>query len=267
VHARIRRRRPDGRHLRIGYYPLRMTVRLLAIAIILGLTGCNEPAPAAPTDAKAKADAKSKVDTKAHGDVKVANPHGDAKAADPHGGAPPMMASTAPTPKGPPREITPSGTTRTEKAAELSFAVPTEWETQKVTSPMRVAHFIVPGPGGDAEMIVFRFAGGAGGIDANIARWKGQFVAPEGKTLDDISKTSSFEVGKLKVTLVDIAGHYKAAERPGSDKIVEEDNQRMIAAIVEGSGDAFFFKLLGSAKTVDLWAKAYEDGLRAATVG
>jgi len=170
-------------------------------------------------------------------------------------------------PKGPPRDITPAGTTRTEKAAELSFAVPTEWETQQITSPMRVAHFVVPGPGGDAEMIVFRFAGGAGGIDANIARWKGQFVPPEGKTLHDISKTTNFEVGKLKVTLVDIAGHYKAAERPGSDKIVEQDNQRMIAAIVEGSGDAFFFKLLGSSKTVDLWAKAYEDGLRAAAAG
>lgn len=242
-------------------------VRFLALALTLAVAGCNEPAPAATTDTKAKADGKAKAEPRAHGDTK-SNPHGDAKAgADPHGGAPPMGAPAAAKPKGPPRDITPAGTTRTEKAAELSFAVPTEWETQQITSPMRVAHFVVPGPGGDAEMIVFRFQGGAGGIDANIARWKGQFVAPEGKTLDDISKTTNFEVGKLKVTLVDIAGHYKAAERPGSDKIVEEDDQRMIAAIVEGSGDAFFFKLLGSKKTVDLWAKAYEDGLRAATAG
>jgi hypothetical protein len=247
--------------------------RSLAIAITLVLSGCNEPAPAAAdakakTDAKAKADGKAKAETKAtgaHGDD-AKSPHGDAKAPNPHAG-PMMGGAPAPTPKGPPRDITPAGTTRTEKAAELSFEVPTEWETQKVTSPMRVAHFIVPGPGGDAEMIVFRFAGGAGGIDANIARWKSQFVAPEGKTVDDISKTSTFEAGKLKVTLVDIAGHYKAAAMPGSDQIVEQDDQRMIAAIVEGSGDAFFFKFLGPAKTVDLWAKAYEDGLKAATAG
>ena len=57
-----------------------------------------------------------------------------------------------------------------------------------VASPMRVAQFVVPGPGGDAEMGVFRFAGGAGGVDANIARWKGQFVPPEGKTVDDIQR-------------------------------------------------------------------------------
>jgi hypothetical protein len=237
---------------------------LVLAAIIPAAAGCGDPAPAPAAkadakDAKAKAgDPKAKAEPRAHGDAKTpANPHA--------GMAPPMAAAAKP--KGPPRDITPAGTTRTEKAAELSFNVPTEWETQAVTSPMRVAHFIVPGPGGDAEMIVFRFQGGAGGTDANIARWKSQFVPPEGKTVDDITKTTNFEAGKLKVTLVDISGHYKAPEMPGGDKMVEQDDQRMIAAIVEGSGDAFFFKLLGSAKTVDLWAKAYEDGIKAATAG
>jgi hypothetical protein len=231
----------------------------VATSLFLLCAACNNaPAPAAPAKAEAKpTEAKAKPETKAHGD--------DAKAApNPHAG------TTAPAParaKGPPRDITPSGETRTEKAAELSFAVPKEWETLPVGSPMRIAQFVVPGPGGDAEMVVFRFAGGAGGVEANIARWKGQFVPPDGKTIDDLTKTSSFDVGTLTVTLVDITGHYKAPERPGSSTMIDEDDQRMIAAIVEGSGDAFFFKLLGSNKTVELWAKAYEDGLRAAKVG
>lgn len=232
----------------------------VATASFLLCAACDTPpAPAAKADPKA-ADAKGSVkpETKAHGD--------DAKApTNPHAGAMPPAAAAKP--KGPPRDITPSGKTRTEKAAELSFAVPEEWETLPVGSPMRIAQFVVPGPGGDAEMVVFRFAGGAGGVEANIARWKGQFVPPDGKTIDDLTKTSNFEVGALKVTLVDITGHYKAPERPGSTTMVDEDDQRMIAAIVEGSGDAFFFKLLGSNKTVELWAKAYEDGLRAAKTG
>ncbi len=243
-------------------------LRIAALALALSPVGCNNQPAAAPAavDAKAKAvDAKAKPETKAHGDVGKAptDPHGGPQGG-PHGG----VASTAPSAaKGPPRDITPSGQTRTEKAAELSFTVPTEWETLPVASPMRVAQFVVPGPGGDAEMVVFRFAGGAGGVDANIARWKGQFVPPEGKTLDDITTMSSFEVGKLKVTMVDIAGHYKAAERPGSTTMLDEADYRMMAAIVEGSGDAFFFKLLGSSKTVDVWSKPYENGLRAATAG
>lgn len=235
---------------------------IASLALALSLLGCNEPpaAPPAKSEAKAKTDGAAKVETKAHGDTAKSppNPHGASTATGPAAPA---------KPKGPPRDITPSGEMRDEKAAELAFKVPAEWETLPVTSPMRVAQFVVPGPGGDAEMVVFRFAGGAGGIDANIARWKGQFVAPEGKTVDDLGKTSTFEVGKLKVTLVDITGRYNAPERPGSTTMVDEADQRMIAAIVEGSGDAFFFKLLGASKTVDLWAQPFEAGLRAATAG
>ncbi|MBX7081043.1 MAG: hypothetical protein K1X88_17720 [Nannocystaceae bacterium] len=233
-----------------------MTLARALVPLWLVCLACGaSPPPAAGGDAKsspppAKAEAKT--------------PEGKAGAANPHAGG---MVSTAVKPKGPPREITPSGERRAEKAAELSFEVPKEWETQPVTSPMRVAQFVVPGPGGDAEMVVFRFAGGAGGIDANIARWKGQFVAPEGKTIDEITQTSKFEAGKLSVTLVDISGHYKAAERPGSTTMIDEDDYRMLAAIVEGAGDPFFFKLLGPGKTVTLWAKPFEDGLRAASAG
>lgn len=232
---------------------------LSGLCLALSLGGCNKPADApAPVEKAAPADGKDggKAPPRSHGDMKApVGPHGAGMA-----GAPTRQ-------KGPPREITPAGTSRDEKAAELAFKVPTEWETQPASSPMRVSQFVVPGPGGDGEMVVFRFAGGAGGIDANVARWKGQFVPPEGKTIDDLTKTSSFEAGTLKVTLVDITGHYSAPERPGSPNMVDEPDHRMIAAIVEGAGDPFFFKLLGPSKTVELWAKPFEDGLRAAKAG
>ncbi len=246
-------------------------LRIAAIALPLIFVGCDEqPAPAAKAEPAAKAApaANAAAEPRAHGDdaKSPANPHGDAKApTDPHAG--PMAGGTPAAPKGPPRDITPSGELRTEKAAELSFGVPSEWETLAVKSPMRVAQFVVPGPGGDAEMVVFRFAGGAGGIDANIARWKGQFVAPEGKTVDDLTKTTNFEAGALKVTLVDISGRYNAPAMPGGPEMVDATDQRMIAAIIEGAGDPFFFKLLGAEKTIALWAKPFEDGLRAAKTG
>lgn len=236
-------------------------IRLALPCLALALAGCNKPVePPAKTEGKAQAGAgdtpPAKGPPRSHGDVKApVGPHGAGMA-----GAPTRT-------KGPPREITPSGETRDEKAAELAFAVPSEWVTEPASSPMRVAQFVVPGPGGDGEMVVFRFAGGAGGIEANVARWKGQFVPPEGKTIDDLTTTSSFEAGTLKVTLVDITGHYKAPERPGSPNMVDEPDQRMIAAIVEGSGDPFFFKLLGPSKTLELWAKPFEQGLRAAKPG
>ncbi len=233
-----------------------MTLARVLVSTVLVALACGSPPPPAAKGDEKSGPPPAKAEAKA--------PEGKAGPANPHAGG---MISTATKPKGPPRDITPSGERRAEKAAELTFEVPKEWETQPVASPMRVAQFVVPGPGGDAEMVVFRFAGGAGGIDANIARWKGQFVAPEGKSIDEITQTSKFEAGKLAVTMVDITGHYKAAERPGSSTMIDEADYRMLAAIVEGAGDPFFFKLLGPGKTVALWAKPFEDGLRAASAG
>lgn len=214
------------------------------------------------TQTPAKDDGKSerKADAK---DVAKDEKKADAKRPDPHAG----LQKAAPKEKGPPRDITPSGKTREEKVAELVLAVPEEWETGQVTSQMRLAQYTVPGPGGDAELVVFRFPGGAGGVQANIDRWKGQFKPPEGKTIDDVTKTSSFEAGKLKITLVDVTGHYAAPERPGSPTMVDEPDYRMLSAIIEGSGDAFFLKALGPGKTLDVWSKAFEDMLKAAKAG
>jgi hypothetical protein len=233
------------------------------LATAFALLACTDKTVVGGGDAKAqpaaaKADAKTDAKPDPHGGAAKAP---DAKA-NPHAGMA-APAAAAP-PKGPPREITPTGKRREEQAEELAFEVPEEWETQKVGSPMRKAQFVVPGPGGDAEMVVFRFAGGAGGVDANIARWKGQFKPPEGKGIDDITAKREFEAGGLKVTMIDITGHYAAPDRPGSTTMIDESDYRMLASIVEGSGDAFFFKLLGPAKTVDLWATSFEDGLKAA---
>jgi hypothetical protein len=229
-----------------------------ALALACGTGVTQTPAK---SDGKAKEEAKSTDDADAKAKARAeakrpANPHADMKAPAP-----------APKEKGPPREITPSGETRDEKVAELALKVPKEWETQPVTSQMRLAQFVLPGPGGDAELVVFRFPGGAGGVQANIDRWKGQFKPPEGKSIDDVTKTTNFEAGKLKITLVDVSGHYAAPERPGSPTMVDEPDYRMLSAIVEGSGDAFFLKALGPSKTLSVWSKAYEEMLKAATAG
>jgi hypothetical protein len=206
-----------------------MIVRILPICVLLACgTGVTQ------TPAKSDPKAEKKTDEK----TPDAEAKAEAKAPpkDPHAGLKP----STPAQKGPPREITPSGKTRDEKIAELTLKVPEEWESQPAASQMRLAQFVVPGPGGDAELVVFRFPGGAGGVQQNIDRWKGQFQPPAGKTIDDVTKTTNFEAGKLKITLVDVAGHYAAPERPGSPTMIDEPDYRMLSAIVEGSGDAFF---------------------------
>lgn len=244
----------------VRYHAGAMTRRLLVPFVFLFACDGKPADSAAKAETKtppAKAEAKTPPAKAAAKGDKAANPHANL-------GAPP--AATPTKPKGPPRDITPSGKTKEQTTDELVWPAPEEWESQPSSSPMRKAQFIVPGPGGDGELVIFRFPGGAGGVEANVARWKGQFKAPEGKTVDDLGSTRTFEAGTLKVTWVDITGHYAAPAQPGSTTMVDEPDSRMIAAIVEGSGDPLFFKLLGPAKTIDLWAKAFEDDLKTAKV-
>lgn len=212
-------------------------------------------APAKPADAEPKAAKQA--------DEKQA----DSKSADPHAGlgmGGPPKADAAP--KGPPRDITPSGEVVAETVKELAVSVPKEWEKGSPSGMMRMAQWVLPGPGGDAELVVYRFAGGAGGVDANIERWKGQFQPPEGKTIDDMTKIEKTKAGDLAITHVDIAGRFVAAVMPGAEAKHDEADYRMLASIVEGSGDPFFFKATGPQKTMDLWAEAYKKVLADAKV-
>jgi len=69
------------------------------------------------------------------------------------------------------------------KISELDLKLPKSWKQSDATRPMRLATFEVPAAEGDkenSEFVVSSFAGGGGGVDANISRWVGQF-APEGR--------------------------------------------------------------------------------------
>lgn len=233
---------------------------LLTLALTLGCdsgTKDAKPAAAAKTADAKTADAKADDATPPDATKAPTNPHASPHApSNPHANMPPMMGAP-PKQAGPPRDITPSGETSSEDLLGLGLAVPTEWEKGTPSNPMRVAQWVLPGPGGDGELVVFRFAGGGGGIQANLDRWKGQFTPPEGKTIDDVSTTKEIEgTGGLKTTLVDVTGTF-ASGMPGGPATPQSDS-RMLAAIVEGSGDPFYFKAVGPKATIDLWAAPYD---------
>ena len=68
---------------------------------------------------------------------------------------------------------------KTIVAAGVKFTVPQGWIDQKPSSSMRKAQFELPGEAGPAELVVYYFGlGGAGGREANVQRWLGQFSNP-----------------------------------------------------------------------------------------
>ena len=122
---------------------------------------------------------------------------------------------------------------------------------------MRAAQYTV----GDAECVVYFFGPGQGGsVEANIARWSGQFASPDGKPA--AAKVTQSTVHGLPVTRMDITGTYTATGGAAITSQTPKAGNRMLAAIVEGPGGNLFIKFSGPAKSVAAQVAAF-DGLLA----
>ena len=141
----------------------------------------------------------------------------------------------------------------------LKFNAPAEWVSEKPTSSMRQAQYRLPrvqGDTEDAELVVFYFQGGGGGVQANIDRWVGQFTKADGSPANDIAKTSHKTSHGIPITIVDVSGTYVAGMGSVMTDPKGKSNYRMLAAVAEAGSGPWFFKLTGPAKTVGRKKKA-----------
>lgn len=155
--------------------------------------------------------------------------------------------------------------TKTVSLQGLNLKVPTTWKTAKGSS-MRMATYSLPkaeGDSKDAELAIFNFAGGGGGIPANLARWQKEFSS-KGKT----SKVVKGTAGDNEYVLADIGGtHIGSSFRRKNEP---DENFRMLGVIlianVKAKGEdgtettgkkVFFLKLIGPDKTIKSHAESY----------
>jgi hypothetical protein len=150
------------------------------------------------------------------------------------------------------------------QAGSLAYTTPSAWKTRPAASSMRIAEFVVPRApedAEDAEVVIFFFAGGGGSVEANIERWIGQFEASGGGPAKPLGRTS-FPVGPLKVTTIDVNGTYVAETRPGSGQRLNKPKFAMRAAIVETPRGPYFIKLTGPQATVTQSLPAFDAFLK-----
>jgi hypothetical protein len=116
---------------------------------------------------------------------------------------------------------------------------------------MRLAQYRVPGPGGDAECIVFYFGPGQGG-DAlsNSVRWAGQFRQPDGSSSVDRMLTTRLESTRLPVQLVEVTGIYDGGMTMTDAPAVEKPGYMLLGAVVDGPDAPWFFKFTGPETTL-----------------
>jgi len=126
-------------------------------------------------------------------------------------------------------------------AGGVSFDVPGGWVQAKPHTSMRLFQFEASSPQADvpAVMAVFYFGPGQGGaIDANIARWKGQFTPGKESAAPQIVKS---KVNDLDVTTLYLEGTYNG----GMGFAETKPDYAMLGAIAEGNKGPVFFKMTG----------------------
>src|SRR5882757_467323 len=77
----------------------------------------------------------------------------------------------------------------------LKSTTPANWKEAPSSSRLRLATFIVPkakGDDADADLAIFK--GITGSKKQNLERWQGQFIAPEGKKIADVTKVEEMKV-------------------------------------------------------------------------
>jgi hypothetical protein len=140
-----------------------------------------------------------------------------------------------------------------ESAAGLKWVAPAGW-TSKGSTPMRAATYEI----GDSECVVYFFGQGQGGtVEANLARWSGQFTL-NGQPAP--AKSAKKTIHGLNVTTMDVTGTYVATGGMNMTAQPPKADNRMLAAIVEGPGGNIFIKYTGPLKTVSANAGKF-DGL------
>jgi hypothetical protein len=145
---------------------------------------------------------------------------------------------------------------------------PANWKTQEPSNKFRAYQFSLPKAKGDkedGELVIFYFgAGSGGGVEENLKRWKGMFQAPEGKSIDDVSKVEKHKIAGVDVTYLDVQGTFLSKFPPfdPNAKVTKKENFRRLGVVFASENGPYFITLTGPAKTVDEAKKGFDDWLK-----
>ncbi len=143
-------------------------------------------------------------------------------------------------------------------AAGLNWTAAKDWIIEPPANAMRRAQYRVPGPGGDAECVVFYLGPGQGGDPrTNAERWAGQFVQPGGAPPLSAMTTRTLAVGAASVLVVETSGTYMSGGMMG-DEAVAKPGWALLGAVVPGLDADWYFKFTGPAATIAAQKAAFE---------
>jgi hypothetical protein len=140
----------------------------------------------------------------------------------------------------------------------ITLVAPPEWKRVAAGSSLVAAEFALPRAEGDDADGRLTISTAGGSVEANIDRWKGQFVPqPEQASQKEV------DVAGLTVTIVDLSGEFNDQRGPFAPG-ERRPGYRMIAAIVPVNAQLYFIKATGPQKTIASHAEVIDQFIRSA---
>jgi len=178
--------------------------------------------------------------------------------AAPTAAAPDRSADTLPIP-GQPGQA-PSGSSPMGGAGRVVWSAPQGWTEQAPSSNMRIAQYVVDGPGGPGECVVYYFGPSQGGDSmANAQRWAGQFSQPDGRSSVDLMTMTEVEGGRLPVRVVEVTGTYEGGMTMSQQPFEAKTGYMLLGGIADGPDAPWFFKFTGPEDTVRAQKEAFVE--------
>lgn len=148
----------------------------------------------------------------------------------------------------------------------LKSTPPDTWKEGRVTSSMQYKTFTLPKAEGDTDpttLTIFQFGKGVGGLEANLARWKGMIDPGAGKKIEDVAKIENTEISKIKVTSFDATGTYLFKPNMSDpSNVVKKENFRLINVYFPTEDTVYTLRLVGPAKSVAAAEKGFKEWLK-----
>jgi hypothetical protein len=150
------------------------------------------------------------------------------------------------------------------KVNKMTATAPADWKSEKPANRLRSFQFRLPGADGRGDAEVYVMPESSPNVEKEFPRWKAQFVPPEGKTAEDISKTAKWDVPGATVNVLDVSGTWKYKERPFDPKSKEElrDDYRVVWVVVSDKDETTHVRLSGPRETAEKHYAAFEKWIK-----
>ena len=142
---------------------------------------------------------------------------------------------------------------------KLTIRVDDSWKRVKPRVRIIDHEFSIPAAEGDERPGRMTVMGAGGSIEANIARWVGQFSQPDGKSTQDRTKVEKKTIAGQEVHFVDISGTFDDKRGPFAPGVKRPKYRMLSAIILTKKNGNYFVKCYGPEKTMAKHEKAFQQ--------